>query len=130
MKFVRAQDGMIFGVCKGLARTLGLSTGWLRVAVIASVLFFGFGLYLMLAISFPREDRQAQALEPWILGVCTRLAARTEVEVGLLRFVAVCLAVLSMGATLIGYLVLHFVVEKPTYPSNSASNPSSPPSTI
>ena len=59
MKWVRSQDGAIFGVCKGLARALDLSPGLMRLLWLFSVLFLGAGLwlYLILAVSLPREDK-------------------------------------------------------------------------
>ncbi|NJM09793.1 MAG: PspC domain-containing protein [Bdellovibrionaceae bacterium] len=113
MKWVRSSNGALFGVCKGLAQTLGISVGVFRLLWLFSVLFFGMGvaLYLMLAISLPREDRVAEALDPWILGVCSRIALRTDLEVGIVRFLAICLAFLSFGATLVGYVVMYFVMD-------------------
>lgn len=135
MKWVRASDGAIFGVCKGLARTLDVPVGLFRLLWLGSVIFLGAGiwLYLMLAISLPREDKAVQALEPWILGVCSRLALRTNLEVGIVRFLAICLAFLSMGATLIGYIVLYFVLDdqaKYQTVQSSDSKPANPSATI
>lgn len=104
MKWVRSRDGALFGVCKGIANTLGISVGVFRLLWVFSVLFFGVGvaLYLMLAISLPREDKAVQALEPWILGVCSRISLRTNLDVGIVRFLAISLAFLSFGATVVG----------------------------
>lgn len=128
MKWTRARDGAVFGVCKGLATTLELPVGMFRLFWILSVLFFGAGLwvYLILAISLPREDKVVQALEPWLLGVCSLIARRTDLEVGIVRFLTILLAFVSMGATLVGYVVLYFVLEeKPD--QSSANSPSIPP---
>lgn len=38
----RARDGVIAGVCKGLARHLDLSVGWVRVGVIFLAIFTAF----------------------------------------------------------------------------------------
>lgn len=114
MKWVRAQDGAIFGVCKGIARALDISVGLVRVLWILSVLFFGAGiwLYLILAISFPRADKSGQALEPYLLGVCSKIAMRTNLEVGIVRFLTISLALMSFGATIIGYIILYFVLDR------------------
>jgi len=135
MKWVRSSNGALFGVCKGLANTLGISVGIFRLLWIFSVLFFGMGvaLYLMLAISLPREDKTVEALEPWILGVCSRISFRTNLEVGIVRFLAISLAFLSFGATVVGYIVLYFVMDderpavKTTMNQSSESKPATPP---
>ena len=126
MKWVRAKDGALFGVCKGLARTLEVPVGLFRLLWLFSVLFVGvgFGLYLLFALCLPREDKQAQALKGRVLGVCARIARKTDLEVGIVRFAAVCLLLLSLGSTLVGYVVLHFVLDQ-----NSESKPSTPPAT-
>ena len=130
MKFVRAKDGAIFGVCKGLARTLDLPVGIVRLIWLISVLFFGagIGLYLILAITLPREDKTAEALDPWILGVCSKIAQRTDMEVGIVRFLAILLSLMFMGTTIIGYIILYFVLDGKQVQSSSNSA-STPPST-
>lgn len=126
MKWVRANDGALFGVCKGLARTLDIPVGLFRLLWLFSVLFVGVGvgLYLMCAICLPREDKQEKARQGRILGVCARIARKTGLEVGIVRFLALTLMLLSLGSTLVGYVVLHFVLDH-----NSANNPSTPPAT-
>lgn len=131
MKWVRASDGAIFGVCKGVARALDIPVGVVRLLWIFSVLFLGAGVlfYLMLAISLPREDKAVQALEPWILGVCSKIALRSNLEVGIVRFLTICVAFLSMGATIVGYVVLYFVLDENSQRS-SDNKPSTPPATM
>lgn len=130
MKWVRAKDGAVFGVCRGLAKTLEIPVGALRLFWLASVLFFGagVGIYLILAVTLPREDKVAEAMEPWILGVCAKISQRTEIEVGAVRFFTVCLALLSGGAVLIGYLLLYFLLDNNNKTQSSESKPSTPPS--
>lgn len=114
MKWTRAKDGMILGVCKGLARNLDIPVGLFRFIWLLSVLMFGIGLgiYILFAVSLPREDyTRDQAMKPMILGVCSRIAQKTDIEVGIVRFLAL-LSLLSMGATILAYIVLHFVLEK------------------
>lgn len=134
MKWVRSSQGAICGVCKGLAATLGISTGVFRLLWICSVLFFGVGiaLYLMLAVALPREDKAVEALQPWILGVCSKISLRTNLEVGIVRFLAISLAIMSFGATIIGYFILYFVMEdQPAQvQTSSESKPSTPPAMI
>ncbi len=70
---------------------------------------FRFVLYV--AVSLPREDRVVESLQPWILGVCSKIALRTDLEVGIVRFLAIALSIMSFGSTLVGYFVLYFVME-------------------
>ncbi len=133
MKWVRASDGAVFGVCKGLARALDLPVGLFRLMWVLSVLFLGAGLmvYLILAVSLPREDKTAEALEPWILGVCSRIALRSDLEPGVVRFLAIVLGLLSFGATIVGYIVLYFVLDdKDSSRASSERNPTSPSTTV
>lgn len=129
MKWVRARDGAIFGVAKGLARTLDLRVGALRLFWLFSLLFFGAGLwiYLLLAVSLPREDQLPEAMKPWFLGVCSKIAKRTQVEIGLIRFLTICLSLMSFGFTLIGYFILYFTLNDND--QSSDSNPATPPPT-
>lgn len=132
MKWVRAKDGALAGVCKGVARTLDIPVGVVRLLWLISVLFLGagLGLYILLAICLPREDKQAEAMEARLMGVCAKIARRTDVEVGIVRFIAVCLLFLSLGATLVGYVVLYFVMDEQKNVSQSSDNkPATPPVT-
>lgn len=111
LKWVRAKDGVFFGVCKGLARTFEVPVGAFRLLWLASTLFLGvgLGLYILLAICLPREDRLAEASKPWLLGVCSRLSEKLDIEIGVVRFLTVVLGLLSGGAAIIAYLVLYVV---------------------
>lgn len=55
----RARNGMIFGVCRGLAKHLDFSVFWLRVIVVLITLLTGLwpivGLYLLAAILMKPE---------------------------------------------------------------------------
>lgn len=133
LKWVRASDGAIFGVCKGVARALDLSVGIVRVLFILAVIFggVGIGLYLLLAISLPREDKQEEAKKAILLGVCAEASRRANLEVGIVRFLTVCLTIMSCGATFVGYIVLYFVFQEKEAPSRySDNNPASPSSKI
>jgi len=129
MKWVRAKDGILFGVCKGLAKSLDIPVGAFRLIWILSILFLGAGfwLYMILALSLPREDKIKEASEPWILGVCSKIAQRSDMEVGIARFLAIVLALFSGGATIVGYIILYFVLEDKKTQS-SDNNPVIPPS--
>ncbi len=113
-QWVRAEEGgMIAGVAKGLADSFGLEPWLVRTLWVASVLLLGTGLlvYVVLAFTLPRRDRYEEALEKkMVLGVCGRITRRTDVEIGVVRSLAVALAFLSLGATVVGYLVLYFLM--------------------
>jgi phage shock protein PspC (stress-responsive transcriptional regulator) len=113
---VRVKDGAIFGVCKGFARTLNLPVGMVRLGWLACVLLggIGLGLYLLLAISLPREDRIYEAMKPRLLGVCALLAKRTELEVGIVRFIFLLLLLGSLGLTAVLYVIGYFFLDDST----------------
>lgn len=130
MKWVRAKDGALCGVCKGLARALDMPVGALRLIWMVSVLFLGAGLgiYILFAVALPREDKVAEAGEARLLGVCARISRRSDLEVGIVRFLAIVLALLSLGATVVGYVVLHFVLDERDN-HTSDNRPRTPPAT-
>lgn len=129
LKWTRSADGVILGVCKGLAKALDIPVGVMRLVWLGSLLFFGAGLfpYLALAIALPREDKQNKAMEPMIFGVCAKISKRVDLEVGLVRFMAILLTLVGFGTTLVGYIILYFVLDEK--PSASEVRPASPPST-
>lgn len=131
-RWTRAKDGILFGVCKGVARALDVPVGALRLIWILGVLFGGIGLgvYLLLAIGLPREDRVYQALQPRLLGVCVQVAKRVDLEIGIVRFLALCLLFASLGLTSIIYVVGYFCLPDQPEDVASRSKPSNPPSTI
>ena len=110
-RWTRSRDGWLAGVCEGLGQNFGIEPWLLRTIWIFSVLFFGLGLifYVALAISLPKED-QPEAER--ILGVCYRIHLRTNLDLGLVRFLALLSALSSLGATIVGYIVLHFVLSE------------------
>jgi phage shock protein PspC (stress-responsive transcriptional regulator) len=113
-KWVKSRDGALFGVCKGLARSVEIPVGLFRILWIVSVLFMGIGLglYILLAIALPYEDQTDQALKPMFLGVCAKVAQRMNMEVGIARLLALILLLMSLGATFVGYVILYFVLEE------------------
>ncbi len=111
-KWVRSKDGLIAGVCQGLAESFSIEVWLLRAILIASVLFFGSGflIYLVLAFTLPRIDKYKEAQDRILLGVCGRITRRTGTEIGLVRSLCVGLGFLSLGATAVGYIVLYFLM--------------------
>lgn len=109
----RSLDGIVGGVCQGIAEKFSISPWLVRVLWLICIMFFGTGLllYFILLISLPREDKLIEAQQPVFLGVCTRLNAYVKSDIGLLRTFCCFLAVMSFGATIILYVLLHFILE-------------------
>jgi phage shock protein C len=114
-RFVRSNEGSIFGVCTGLSQAFSIDLVTMRIIWIIALLWFGCGLplYLALAICLPRVDQLDQALNSKLLGVCARISDKYAVEVGLVRLGFLALTVLSAGfGGVLLYIVLHFVIPK------------------
>lgn len=113
MVWVRSKDGIFFGVCKGLANSFGVHPWLLRLSLLIAIFVFGVGfmIYLLLAVTLPREDRVLESREAKIMGVCYRLSRILDMEVGLVRFVFLLLTLSSLGITLLFYVLLHFVLK-------------------
>lgn len=111
-RWVRAKDGALAGVCKGLAQAFGIETWIMRVIWLIAFLWYGTGafLYLILAICLPRVDRLDQAHDRKVLGVCARISLRYGVEVGLVRLAAVLLALTTFGFAILAYGICYFVI--------------------
>ncbi|HEX7675530.1 MAG TPA: PspC domain-containing protein [Bdellovibrio sp.] len=120
-RWTRASDGALAGVCKGLAQSLGIETWILRVIWIVAILWFGTGvlLYLILAICLPRVDRLDQALDRKLLGVCARIAKRYQLEVGIVRTVAVLFLFVTFGSAILVYGLCYFLVPTADEPRKS-----------
>lgn len=120
-RWVRSPDGLVAGVCEGLSKRLDIDPWVLRLLWLGTVLLFGTGLflYVILAIALPREDKLAEASNKRLLGVCARIARVSDLEVGVVRTLAILLAVASFGATIVGYLVLHFVMDDGRSPAST-----------
>ena len=116
--WTRSADGLVAGVCTGLARRFGVETWAVRFIWVMAVLFFGAGLlvYFVLAVCLPREDQVPRAYRRMLLGVCSRLARRTDIEIGLVRVAAIALAGTTLGAAVVGYVVLYFLLPEPDAP--------------
>lgn len=123
--WVRSPDGMILGVCKGLAETFGTEVWLLRIIWLIALLWFGTGLvlYLILAYTLPRADKLDQAYHGKLLGVCARIAIRYEIEVGLVRFLTVLFALSTFGLALLVYILCYFLVPKEVPPKEADVSP-------
>ena len=126
----RAADGIIAGVCAGVARRLDLEAWLVRFLFVCSIMFLGTGLlvYFLLAIALPREDRVAFAYDKRIMGVCSVLSKRADLDIGVTRFIALLLLLTSFGWAMLAYVVMFFVIptEAKTMvgtPPQSSANP-------
>ena len=113
--WTRSSKGVIAGVCQGIGERLDVSPLLIRLLWLGSVFFFGVGLffYLVCAICLPVEGREQEIMEPKLLGVCYRLSLKTDLDLGLLRVLAVIIAVGSFGTTVLAYIVAHLLLSNP-----------------
>ena len=122
------RDGIVAGICEGLADRFGVSAIWLRLALVVVSLFGGTGvvLYLIYWAIVPRQDDIV--LEPAITdaagrrtfrrtvrdkklsGVCAGLARGWNADPSLIRFATLALFCASAGSMLLVYLVAVLVM--------------------
>lgn len=109
--WTRSTDGILAGVCHGLAKRFGVDPWLIRILWLVTILAYGTGflLYVVLAFCLPREDRVHAAYDKRVLGVCSRLSRATGIDVGLVRATTVLLAFASFGATLLAYVGMYFL---------------------
>lgn len=110
LRFYRSNKGYLAGVCKGLADSFGWDPLFIRLIWLGALFFYGVGLlmYLILAVSLPRQDELHKAFDRRVLGVCGKISQKMRWEVGLVRAAAIFLAFASIGFAVLAYLVLHF----------------------
>ncbi|WP_413585510.1 PspC domain-containing protein [Bdellovibrio sp. HCB274] len=111
-RWVRASDGALGGVCKGLAQAFEIETWMLRIIWLIAVLWFGCGvlLYFTLWYALPRVDRLDHALDGKVLGVCARIAKRYALEVGVVRTTALLFLYVTFGAAILVYGLCYFLI--------------------
>jgi phage shock protein C len=114
-KWKRSVDGIFAGVFQGLGESFNIQPNLLRLLWLVSVLFFGTGLlvYIIMALTLPREDQLLRYEEDKIFGVCKRISALTGLELAVVRFLTVISFIASIGTASIIYLILHFTLPKP-----------------
>ncbi len=112
LKWVRAEDGIIGGVCLGFSRQMNVDPWLIRLVWLAALLIFGTGVlaYILCVLALPRTDRLETAYDKKVLGVCARLARRGNTEVGLIRLLALIILVVTGGLAVIAYFILHFTL--------------------
>lgn len=113
--WTRSTNGILGGVCNGLADTLQAGVWIVRLLWLFSVFFLGTGIlfYLILWIALPLESDPKQGLDKKIFGVCSRIGTRGDMHVGLARTIALTLLLISGGTAVIGYILLYFIIPNP-----------------
>lgn len=111
LRWYRTNNGVIAGVCDGLSQSLDIPVGWIRIFFAVFTLIGGGGIlsYIALAVSLPSQSKIDSANEPKILGVCLFLSQRLEIEIGIVRFLAILTAAISFGITIIAYIAAYFL---------------------
>ena len=114
--WLRSKNGIIAGVCQGVADRLVVHPWLIRGLWLASVLFFGAGLvlYFILAIGLSREDKIQEGQSKKVLGVCLRISKNAGVDVGMVRVLTMISACMSFGLVILAYVVLHFLLPWPS----------------
>ncbi len=107
------KNGIFLGICQGLGESFNIKPNLLRVLWILSFFYFfvGLGFYLILGISLPNKDKFDKSLNKQVLGVCTIIAKKFNIEIGLVRLLAVLSLIASAGISLLVYLILYFSFE-------------------
>lgn len=118
LRWVRSvENRWVAGVASGMAKQMTLDP-WLVRLLWALAAFCTFGLavgfYIAAAFAFPTEDKATIPVEKMLLGVCSRIHARGDMEVGLARLCAIALTLFTGGAAIVGYIVLYFILVEPT----------------
>ncbi len=120
IRWYRSDNGPIAGVCQGLADGFDLPVGVMRMGFILVTLFGGSGLlaYFVLALALPRKDRLDTAMQSKVLGVCASLSRRLEIEVGLVRILALTALVFSLGLAVLAYVGGYFLLPEDSSTTN------------
>ncbi len=117
VRFYRSKEGYLAGVCRGMAESFEFNPTLVRILWLGAIFFYGFGLgvYIILALSLPRQDQLEKAFNRRLLGVCGKLAKKMQWEVGLVRFATILLSLGSFGFAVLAYIVLYFSFEEESY---------------
>ena len=123
--WIRASENKVFaGVCEGLGKSFHIQPNLMRFFWLASMLFLGTGLlfYVILAFVLPRDDQLEEYEQNKILGVCSRISKKLDIELALVRLIAVLSLFVSLGFSIFVYLVLHFVLPEEHYYKQSMNS--------
>ncbi len=123
-KWVRPTKSPIAGVCGAFANALEINVTLIRLLWLGAGLIFGTGfcLYLICWWFLPTEAKQFDPDKPVFLGVCLRLAQKSEVEVSVIRIAVFISFFASMSLTFWGYFIAHLLLPKTT-PSSPTTTP-------
>ena len=113
-KWKRSLDGVFAGVFQGLGESFNIQPNLLRILWLMSVFFFGTGflLYIVMALTLPREDQLLCFEEDKVFGVCKRISDLTDLELGVVRLLTVISLIASVGTASLIYIILHFTLPK------------------
>src|SRR5262245_18100939 len=102
-RWVRSPNGLVAGDCEGLAKELNVDPWLVRLGWLVAVLAFGTGLlaYAVLAIALSRAGMTHDADCKCLFGVCAWLARKSGMEVGVVRALAIFLAIPSFGTSIL-----------------------------
>lgn len=114
-KWVRSENGILFGVCEGIGEAFQVDPNKLRIFLFITAVFFGTGIfaYLLLGLVLPRRDRLKHYNQHKFLGVCHRLHIRTGTELGIIRLLVISSTLASAGVVLLGYFALALFMPYP-----------------
>jgi phage shock protein PspC (stress-responsive transcriptional regulator) len=121
----RSDDRILAGVCSGIAERLNVGPWGIRLLWILFMLCWGTGVaaYIMAIFSFPNSEKVQEHQAARILGVCWRLSNSLNVDVGILRFLALFVGIGSLGTFLIVYVLLHLILPPPPVTNNTQLTP-------
>jgi phage shock protein PspC (stress-responsive transcriptional regulator) len=140
----RRPNGILAGVCEGIGHHTGISPTLLRLAWVASVLFFGTGilLYILLWWLMPRAESLPYEPAVWvrgpngshpplqrtvhdrkIFGVVGGLARRWDIDPTLLRLGALALFMVSGPLAIGAYLIAALVMPSAERPFQATPHP-------
>jgi len=118
-------DSVLAGVCGGIAKRFKLESWVVRVGFVMGIIALGITpiLYIVFAISFPKDSELHEAGNSKVLGVCSRLAKKMDWDIAIVRSVFLSCLLLSLipsfGTTLLIYFIMHFVLPEQTTTAQS-----------
>jgi phage shock protein PspC (stress-responsive transcriptional regulator) len=124
--FIR-KDGLVGGVCGGLARKLDIPAFVLRIALVVSF-FCTFGITLLIyfaaVVSFPNQLTAAFTNQPKFLGVCHRLAPKFNIHETWMRFALLVVFIFTGFVPVFAGYMLVFLIMAATTEESRPRNPS------
>jgi phage shock protein C len=115
IKWTRSStDSWVSGVCAGIAKNFDIEPWVVRALLLVSIFWFGTGIlfYAVAAICLPKDNNLQHAYDRKISGVCAEIAARNNLEPGLVRIAACFIGFFSFGLAILIYFVLAVTMPK------------------